>query len=237
MGCTRSSRSTAEPEHRSRRQHFGGDRRRCAGSIVDLHFLEPESIRLWHPGHLNSHRHFAATSPAAGTVTSSITAFPPGPEPSRQSRNGRFHNLHARRGHALHYGCLRRRQPEPGQQLKRIAVQSSCTTGRDCDLHLGRAHLRRRWHSGDLHSSSRIGARLGAPYGHRQLHVGVHAARQRSINASGVAAISPVLAAGAYEIVATYEGNANALASASVCPACSTVRRLLTCSSAGRCST
>ncbi len=41
------------------------------------------------------------------------------------------------------------------------------------------------------------------------------------INAAGVAAISPRLAAGDYEIVATYEGNANATGSASDVPACS----------------
>lgn len=44
-----------------------------------------------------------------------------------------------------------------------------------------------------------------------------------SLNASGVAAISLTLAAGNYPLVASYEGNANALGSASNLPACSVV--------------
>jgi len=51
------------------------------------------------------------------------------------------------------------------------------------------------------------------------------------LNAAGVAAITPTLAAGAYEIVATYEGNANAIGSASAALACSGTS-LLTCSGA-----
>ena len=51
------------------------------------------------------------------------------------------------------------------------------------------------------------------------------------LNAAGGAAITPTLAAGAYEIVATYEGNANAIGSASAALACSGTS-LLTCSGA-----
>ncbi len=52
-----------------------------------------------------------------------------------------------------------------------------------------------------------------------------------ALNASGVAVITPTLATGAYEIVATYEGNSNAIGSASAALACSGTS-LLTCSGA-----
>lgn len=53
-----------------------------------------------------------------------------------------------------------------------------------------------------------------------------------ALNASGVASISPKLAAGEYQIVATYEGDANAITSASNVPACSVSSPTL-CSNAG----
>ena len=52
------------------------------------------------------------------------------------------------------------------------------------------------------------------------------------LNSSGVAAISLTLAAGNYQIVATYQGNANALSSASDVPACSVTSPMF-CSGSG----
>ncbi len=52
------------------------------------------------------------------------------------------------------------------------------------------------------------------------------------LNTSGVAAISPALAAGNYQIVATYQGDTNTMGSASDVPACSTASPTF-CSSSG----
>ena len=202
------------PSQQSFEQHFGGPQPGCAGDRNHCCCLQSQSVELRQRSHLYGDHHLRATVPATGTVTFLDNGAPVGTGPSTASQlhhpaiSSLLVGTHpitvTYAGDA--YNCA----ASSAAALNQVVKQTQTVTTVTATPSPGIAGIPET-----ITAAVQLISGTAPLTGTVTFTSGTTTLGSGTLNGSGVAAITTTLAAGSYQIVATYGGDVNGAMSAS----------------------